>query len=112
MASVGLADAELVSALASQGSMTKQSASAHYRVRQESSSVHTTAQILLIHADDGPRRAAGWYLSRAGYQVATFASEQEALEVLGQENFFDVVVTDLRTGKQDAALLRACRKLN
>ncbi|HVJ21167.1 MAG TPA: response regulator, partial [Polyangiaceae bacterium] len=72
-----------------------------------------SAQVLLIDGDDGPRRAARWYLSRAGFEVAAFGSSEEARRAVGGGKFFDVVVSDLRIrGTDGAALLRACRALN
>lgn len=68
-------------------------------------------RILLVDDEKPVRQFLGQLLEHFGYEVATAADGQEALEKLEEERPFDLVITDLRMPRLDGLeLLKAIRK--
>jgi len=70
-----------------------------------------SARILLVEDEANMTRTLSRILERAGYEVATAANGQEALEILDRE-VIDVLITDLNMPVMDGmALLRSIQEL-
>ena len=60
----------------------------------------TRPQVLVVDDEPNLRRVLGAQLSRDGYEVHTVADGEAALRIL-QEQYVDVVITDLRMPRLD-----------
>ena len=73
---------------------------------------HDAVRVLVVDDEDSLRHMLGLALSKDGYHVWTAGSGQEALNVLGKEDRFDVCVTDVRMpGMDGLAFVEAASRL-
>jgi DNA-binding NtrC family response regulator len=71
----------------------------------------TSAHLLVVDDDPVTVNLLKEVLTKEGYEVITALSGQEAM-ARGMEDFFDIVITDMRLGDQDGMeVLRSFRKL-